>query len=244
MKRKIITIDEEKCDGCGLCVPACAEGALAVVNGKARLVKESYCDGLGNCLGDCPRGAITMEEREADPFDEEAVNERMKREIAGGGCPGMAAMSFSSTSKQPREQAPAESMLEQWPVQLHLVNPKAPWWRNADILIAASCVPVAFGGFQSALLKGRRIVIACPKLDRTEGYVEKLTDILKHNRIASVTVAHMEVPCCSGLVAMADRALAASGKVIPYRRVKIGIQGDILEERQEENDERDVLLPM
>jgi len=233
MKRKIITIDEEKCDGCGLCVPACAEGALQIVNGKAKLVKDSYCDGLGNCLGDCPRGAISMEEREADPFDEKAA---MAHVEAGSpaGCPGVASMSFSApeaVEKNRPAEGPFPSMLEQWPVQLHLVNPGAPYWHKADILIAASCVPVSFGDFQKKLLRGRKVVIACPKLDRTEGYVEKLTAILKYNEISSVTVAHMEVPCCSGLVAMAEKALADSGKVIPYRRIKIGIQGNILEEK-------------
>jgi len=232
MKRKIITIDEEKCDGCGLCVPACAEGALQMVNGKAKLVKDSYCDGLGNCLGDCPRGAITMEEREADPFDEEAVLQRLEEKGKPGGCPGMASMSFPADSKEYTPQSgAAESMLEQWPVQLHLVSPQAPFWSKADLLIAASCVPVTYGDFQNRLLRGRRIVIACPKLDRTEGYVEKLTEILRSNDISSVTVAHMEVPCCSGLVAMAEKALADSGKVIPYRRIKIGIRGNILEEK-------------
>jgi len=232
MIRKIISIDEEKCDGCGLCVPSCAEGALQIVNGKARLVKDSFCDGLGNCLGDCPRGAITIEERDADPFDEEAVKEHLEKPQTPGGCPGMAAMSFGERRQKESETGKAvPSMLGQWPVQLHLVSPAAPYWKNADVLIAASCVPVAFGDFQNRLLKNRRIVIACPKLDRTEGYVEKLTEIFRHNDIASVTVAHMEVPCCSGLVAMVERALADSGKVLPYRRVKIGIQGQVLGEK-------------
>ncbi|HRW78178.1 MAG TPA: iron-sulfur cluster-binding oxidoreductase [Candidatus Sabulitectum sp.] len=144
----------------------------------------------------------------------------------------MAAMSFGERRQKESETGKAvPSMLGQWPVQLHLVSPSAPYWKNADVLIAASCVPVAFGDFQNRLLKNRRIVIACPKLDRTEGYVEKLTEIFRHNDIASVTVAHMEVPCCSGLVAMVERALADSGKVLPYRRVKIGIQGQVLEEK-------------
>jgi len=232
MLRKIIRIDKEKCDGCGLCVPACAEGALQIVNGKAHLVKESYCDGLGDCLGECPQGAISMEEREADPFDEAAVAEQAKRSAATAGCPGMAAMSFSKTASPPAAaDADQPSMLEQWPVQLHLVNPQAPYWHQADVLVAASCAPVALGSFQERLLRGRRIVIACPKLDRTEGYVEKLTAILKRNQVASITVAHMEVPCCSGLVAMVEKALADCGKIIPYRRVKVGIQGRILEEK-------------
>ncbi len=237
MKRKIIRIDEEKCDGCGLCVPTCAEGALQIVNGKAKLVKDSFCDGLGNCLGDCPRGAITIEEREAEAFDEDAAMAHAasveKPQTVPFACPGTATMSFTAEEAK-QEVSPPESrksMLEQWPVQLHLVSPQAPYWQNADILVAASCVPVAYGDFQQRILKGRKVVIACPKLDRTEGYLEKLTAIMKHNSIASVTVVHMEVPCCSGLVAMVERALALSGKVVPYRRIKIGIQGDILEEK-------------
>ena len=235
MKRKIIRINEEKCDGCGLCVPSCSEGALQIVNGKARLVKDSFCDGLGDCLGDCPRGAITIEEREADAFDgvaamarAEAVN---KPQPVLSGCPGTKAMSFKSGEIKSDTLQLKTSMLEQWPVQLHLVTPVAPYWQNADLLIAASCVPVAFGEFHAKFLKGRKVVIACPKLDRTEGYLEKLTEIMKYNSIASVTVVHMEVPCCSGLVAMVEKALALSGKVIPYRRVKIGVRGEILEEK-------------
>lgn len=235
MKRKIIKIDEEKCDGCGLCVPTCAEGALQVVNGKAKLVKDSYCDGLGNCLGDCPQDAITIEEREADAFDEAAamahVEEMKKPEPVHSGCPGTAARSFGKEKTETAAAEAQESMLEQWPVQLHLVAPGAPYWQDADILIAASCVPVAFGDFQKKMLKGKKVVIACPKLDRTEGYLEKLTAIFAGNKVASVTVAHMEVPCCTGLVVMVEKALSMSGKVIPYRRIKIGIQGEILEEK-------------
>lgn len=232
MIRKIIKIDKEKCDGCGLCVPACHEGALQIIDGKARLVKESYCDGLGDCLGECPRGAISMEEREADPFDQQAVTENRQKTAVPRGCPGSTAMSLpKKAAPTPGKREEQESMLQQWPVQLHLVSPQAPYWHQADILVAASCVPVAFGDFQSKLLQERKIVIACPKLDRTEGYLEKLTAILKHNQIASVTVAHMEVPCCSGLVSLVEQALSACGKVIPYRRIKVGIQGGILEEK-------------
>ncbi len=231
MKREIITIDEEKCDGCGICVPACAEGALQVVNGKARLVKDSYCDGLGNCLGDCPRGAISIEEREADAFDEKAVEEHLKSKETPHVCPGTITRTFASAPSAVASTPEQGSQLEQWPVQLHLVSPEAPWWNGADVLAAASCVPVSYGDFQNRMLKGRKLVIACPKLDRTEGYLGKLTEIFRKNSISSVTVAHMEVPCCSGLVAMVERALALSGKVIPYRRMKIGIQGDLLEEK-------------
>jgi ferredoxin len=236
MKRNIIRIDEEKCDGCGLCVPSCAEGALEIINGKAKLVGDSFCDGMGNCLGDCPRDAIRIEEREADAFDEEAVLSHAKQvkqeaEPAHTGCPGMKTMSFKPGGSLTAAQVSLPSMLEQWPVQLHLVSPSAPYWNNADILVAASCVPVVFGDFQQKLLKNRRIVIACPKLDRTEGYLEKLTSILKVNSISSVTVAYMEVPCCSGLYAMVEKALSLSGKAIPYRRIKIGIRGEVMEEK-------------
>jgi ferredoxin len=214
MKRNIIRIDEEKCDGCGLCVPSCAEGALEIINGKAKLVGDSFCDGMGNCLGDCHAKQV---KQEAEP--------------AHTGCPGMKTMSFKPGGSLTAAQVSLPSMLEQWPVQLHLVSPSAPYWNNADILVAASCVPVVFGDFQQKLLKNRRIVIACPKLDRTEGYLEKLTSILKINSISSVTVAYMEVPCCSGLYAMVEKALSLSGKAIPYRRIKIGIRGEVMEEK-------------
>lgn len=208
MKRSIVNIDEEKCDGCGLCVPGCAEGALAVIDGKARLVKDSYCDGLGACLGVCPQGAITVTEREADPFNAEEVSLHtcpgsMVRTPSSGGAPGMG----------------------QWPVQLRLVPVNAPFWQNSDLLLAADCVPPTFPGFHDALLRGRRLVIACPKLDDTSGYLEKLTQILAVNDIKSLTVAIMEVPCCSGLERLARAALKASGREIPISIITIGVDG-------------------
>ena len=224
--RNIIHIDEDKCNGCGLCVPACEEGALQIVDGKARLVKEIYCDGLGNCLGECPQGAITIEQREADPFDEEAVAEHLKEQAAeeatpspsgggcSGGCPGSAIMDLmrggDSRKSAPSNQESPDSALRQWPVQLHLVNPDAPYWQDADLLIAADCVPVAYAGFHSELLEGRRVIIACPKLDDTSSYAAKLAALFSRNTIKSVTVAHMEVPCCSGLGQIVQAAAAAN----------------------------------
>lgn len=253
VKRNIIHIDEEKCNGCGLCVPACEEGALQIIDGKARLVKEIYCDGLGNCLGECPQGAITIEEREADPFSEEAVAEHLKsqdnEEVAesatpapsaapaagcGGGCPGSAMLDLMrgktpEPASVPSNQPSAESALRQWPVQLHLVNPDAPYWQDADLLIAADCVPVAYAGFHSELLAGRRVIIACPKLDDTSPYVAKLAALLSRNTIKSITVAHMEVPCCGGLGRIVQAALEAAQSSLKINDVCIGIRGDLIE---------------
>jgi len=254
VKRKIITIDERKCNGCGLCVPACHEGALAIVDGKARLVKDSYCDGLGDCLGECPQGAITIEERDVDAYDEAAVQkhlaERAQAEAkpappaggcpglrafslatakpAGGGCPGHRAVSLDAP-KAAGEAAPAASALSQWPIQLHLVSPNAPYWQDADLLVAADCVLAAYPRLHQDLLPGRKLIIACPKLDDTDNYVAKLAAILGGNSVRSLTVARMEVPCCAGICLIAEQALARAGRDIPYHTVTIGIQGDILE---------------
>lgn len=247
VKRNIIHIDEDKCNGCGLCVPACEEGALQIIDGKARLVKEIYCDGLGNCLGECPQGAITIEEREADPFSEEAVAEHLKSQQSeqtaeagspasgcGGGCPGSAMLDLMrgktpEAASTPSAQGSAESALRQWPVQLHLVNPDAPYWRDADLLIAADCVPVAYAAFHSELLAGRRVIIACPKLDDTSPYVGKLAALLSRNSIKSITVAHMEVPCCGGLGRMVQAALDAAQSPLEVNDVCIGIRGDVID---------------
>lgn len=264
MKRQIIHIDEDKCDGCGLCIDACHEGALQLVDGKARLVKDSYCDGLGNCLGECPRDAITIEERDADPFDEEAVQQRMAAMKPGrtpgpgatppaGGCPGMRLMDFAAggDASQPRgtsgvgcpgsraqefgEDADAQpdgadvpSQLRQWPVQLALVPPSAPYWNDADLLVAADCVAHAYGNFHGGLLKGRRLVIVCPKLDAVSAYVDKMTAILQANAIRSIVVARMEVPCCGGIVNLVEESLERSGKQIPFDVATVGIRGDIV----------------
>lgn len=203
MKRSIIRIDQDKCDGCGQCVPGCAEGALKIVDGKARLVKDSYCDGLGACLGACPRNALTIEEREAEAFSLPEVHQ---------GCPGSMARPSSQGNTQ-------------WPLQLRLVPAGAPFWKNADLLIAADCVPPAFPDFHNSLLRGRKLIIACPKLDDTTGYLEKLSEIIRENELCSLTVAKMEVPCCAGLERLAAAAVKASGKDLPLNVITIGVDG-------------------
>jgi len=231
MKRNIIHIDRSKRNGCGKCVAACHEGAIRLVDGKAELVSEIYCDGLGACVGDCPTGAITIEEREAAAFDAEAVATRQRQEQApratppAGGCPGMRAFSFAgrapaacpgaSRTAAAAAVPAAASQLTQWPVQLRLVPVNAPWWDGADILLAADCVAVAVPDFQERLLKGRKVAVMCPKLDDLEGYVEKLAAILAGNDVRSLTVARMHVPCCGGIVRIAQEALQRSGKSIP-----------------------------
>lgn len=203
VKRDIIVIDEEKCDGCGLCIPSCAEGALGIVDTprgpRARLVRESACDGLGACLGECPRGALTVEKREAERHDGE-----------DGAAPG------------PR----------QWPVQLHLLPPHAPFFRDSDFVLTADCVPFACGAFQRDFLEGKTVAVACPKLDDVGPYVEKLAGIIEEGGVRSMTVAVMEVPCCSGLLHLARKALARSRKKIPLSSVVIGIQGEVLERKE------------
>ncbi len=241
MKRTIIRIDEEKCDGCGLCISACPEGALQLIDGKARLVSESYCDGLGACIGECPRGAITFEEREAEAFDEAAVQAHMQQEAQAppappaSACPGMRAFGFAGSAPEPGpgpQSRPAASAgpseLTQWPVQMRLVPVNAPYWAGADLLIAADCVPVACAGFHGELLRGRKVIVFCPKLDDTRGYIEKLAAIVRENSIRSVTVAYMEVPCCGGTVRIVQHALAMSGKALPVRTVKVSIQDGAL----------------
>jgi Pyruvate/2-oxoacid:ferredoxin oxidoreductase delta subunit len=253
MIRKMVRIDEEKCNGCGECVPSCAEGAIQIIDGKAKLLSDNLCDGLGACLGDCPLDAITIEEREADEYDEAAVHEHLKdigREPlphhaapsaggcpsasvqsfaapAGGGCPSARVVNFEAPSADDSAGAVSRpSRLAQWPVQLHLVPPTAPFFQNADVLLAADCAPFAYAEFQEDLLKGKALAIACPKLDNTEPYVDKLTAMITQSNIKSLTVVHMEVPCCNGLVMMAKQALANSGRDIPFETVCIGIRGD------------------
>ncbi len=232
MKRKIINISEEKCNGCGLCVNACHEGAIQLVDGKAKLVSDIYCDGLGVCIGECPQGAITIEEREAAAFDPAAVEAKKtvpqppKTEKKACGCPGSMAMALKPACHATAEPGEVAPQLQQWPVQLHLVPVNAPYWENADLLIAADCVAVAYGDFQNKLLKGKKVIIACPKLDETTNYVDKLADILIINSIRSLTVAFMEVPCCSALVRIVKEALTKSGRNIPLDLVRIGISGN------------------
>jgi len=285
MKRTIIKIDEELCNGCEACVQGCHEGALQMIDGKARMVSELFCDGLGACIGDCPVGAITLEEREAEPYDEVATIERMipkgeKTIIAhlkhlkehgefdylkqgvgylrangipvdvssvhnmptpgvksGGGCPGSREMTFAPAAAQTFKMAPATttaeapSQLRQWPVQLHLLNPEAGYFRGADVVLAADCVAFSFADFHNHFLAGKILAIACPKLDSNkESYVEKLKAMIIHSAINTLTVVIMEVPCCGGLLSLALKAVAESNRKIPVKLVVVGVRGDILKE--------------
>ncbi len=235
--RKVVKIDEEKCNGCGLCIPSCAEGALQLVNGKARLVSEIYCDGLGACLGECPQGAITVEERAAEPFDEEAAKqhagEAKQEEPLPCGCPSHTVASFEPEEEMEpcgcHHDAPQPSLLGNWPVQLALVPPNAPFLHGADVVLAAHCTAFACGGFHQEFLPGHALLIACPKLDNFPAHLRKLTDILSRADVRSLTVVHMEVPCCSGLVHLVKQAMKASGKEIPLSEVTLGIRGEVQE---------------
>lgn len=235
-KRKIVKIDEEKCTGCGLCIPNCAEGALKIVDGKVKIVKEIYCDGLGACLGHCPEGAITIEEREAAVFDEKATNKHIeelkkkeKKDLPCG-CPGTAVKTIKKQTNRPTDQqttSKGESELSNWPIQLMLVPVTAPYLKNADLLIAADCVAFSYPDFHQDFLKGRVLLLGCPKLDAATIYEEKLAEIFKSNTIKSITLLHMEVPCCFGMNQIVNEALRLSGKKIPLKEVTIGIKGDI-----------------
>ena len=256
--RKIVKINEEKCDGCGLCIPNCAEGALRIIDGKAKLISDKFCDGLGACLGHCPQDAITVSEREADEFDEKTVEAYLHRQKKAqptphsasseppsqpqpkpqpsfAGCSSSRAMQFKVIEPQTESgcSQPSVSMLSQWPVQLKLVPVNAPYFEDADLLVAADCVPFAYPNFHQDFVKGKTVVVGCPKLDDIQYYIEKLTEIFKSNSIKSVTVPYMEVPCCSGLVRATEEAIKASGKDIPLKKVKIGIRGDIKPEKEE-----------
>ncbi len=232
MKRKIVHIDEEKCNGCGQCVPACAEGAIQIIDGKARLVSDSYCDGLGACLGECPQGAITVIEREAAEFDSQAVQEHLASpEPAGAalpcGCPGTMARRLSLPAGEPAGEEPAaeRSELTHWPVQLALVPPTAPYLQDADVLVCADCVAFALPGFHRRLLRGRAVVVACPKLDDAAAHAARLAAILRANRIRSITVAHMEVPCCAALERIVDDARTQAGSHVAVSVVNVGVDG-------------------
>ena len=230
--RKIVQIDEEKCNGCGECIPNCAEGALQILDGKARIVKDSYCDGLGACLGHCSQDAIKIIEREADDFDEEEVHgylESMKKDTPepSPSCSTAQVLNSEVAPMPVVEVAPQRSSLGQWPVQLNLVPIKASFWNGADLLIMADCVLVAYPTLHTGLLKGRKIAIGCPKFDNGQHYVDKLTEILKQNDIKSMTVATMEVPCCGGLQRIAELALHASGKLIPTQKLIVTVQGEV-----------------
>ncbi len=232
--RNIVKIDEEKCNGCGDCVSACAEGAIEVVDGKAKLVSEIYCDGLGACLGHCPQDAITVEQREANEFDEEATKAYLAKKESptppqsGFVCPGTMAQNLrNSPEPAAGSGVAAPSQLGQWPVQLKLVSPQAPYFANSDLILVADCVPFAMGDFHDRFLKNRSIAIGCPKLDDSRFYVDKLAEIIKMNELNSLTVIHMEVPCCSGLVHIAKEAIASSGVKLSFEDVTIDLRGNV-----------------
>ncbi|MDO8586949.1 MAG: ferredoxin [Armatimonadota bacterium] len=257
--RQVIHIDEEKCDGCALCVPSCAEGALQIIDGKARLVSDKFCDGLGACLGECPQGAITFEEREAEVYDQSAVVDRLKTmgleyvphshdhdEGHKGGhaheahhahgpgafsCPSAKTMDFrtdtAASETHAETSARQESELRQWPVKINLVSPQAPYFQDADLLIAADCAPFAYANLHPDYLKGKAVVIGCPKFDDLDDYRQKLTAIVQHNNVRSITVMHMEVPCCTALLYAAKDAVETAGKSIPVETVVVSLRGDI-----------------
>lgn len=266
MIRDIVSIDEELCNGCGECVPSCAEGAIEIIDGKARLVSDALCDGLGVCLGHCPQGAIRIDQRVAMPYDEAQVRDRVsgqqtspvgscprsggadfRTEAVGpahggeGVCPSSQVQEFSrhpqaggawSGTGSNREGAGASSALTHWPVQLRLLPPAASALRGARLLITSDCVPVAYADFHADLLRGRAVVMACPKLDDTGGYVEKLTEMIRQNDLVDITVARMEVPCCSGIVHMVQQARQRAGKDVPVTEVLISIRGQVLDRRE------------
>jgi len=243
--RKIIKIDEDLCNGCGNCVPACAEGALEIIDGKARVIADIYCDGLGACLGECPTGALTIEEREADEFDEQAVEEMLAEKekapaastvlpMAAGGCPSARMVqSFGSASAPaPVAGEPVESALSHWPVQIMLVPPTAPFLKGADLLVLADCVPVAFPTLHRDFLQGKRVMLGCPKFDNAEAYIDKFAQICKQSGIRSITSVVMEVPCCAALPVIVQKGMQRSGVQIPLEEVVISVRGKILQRRQ------------
>lgn len=236
--RKIIEIDESKCDGCGLCVPSCAEGALRIENGKARLGAERYCDGLGACLGECPSDALRIVEKEVEGYDKQAVHERLKAQVAARepamacGCPSSLIRAFSPLEKQPGqgEQAPVQdiaSALAHWPIQIRLLPPHAPFLKNADLLVAADCAPAAYPDFRR-LLAGKVLLIGCPKFDNPDEYINRFSLIFRNNDVKSVTVLVMEVPCCQGLPFMVGQGMKLAGKNVPVKKVITGIDGRLV----------------
>lgn len=277
MKRKIITIDEEKCTGCEECIPNCPEGAIQIIDGKARLISDLFCDGLGACIGSCPEEAITIEERDAEPYDEQKVMENIARAGAntikahldhlkdhgqielyaqaveylrehdipvpspegapaapagGSGCPGSRAISFRHDGA---DHAPLEgtrpSQLRNWPIQMHLISPQAPFFKNADLLLAADCVPFAMGDFHKDHLRGKMLAVACPKLDSNqEIYREKLKLLIDDARVNTITVMIMQVPCCGGLLRLAERAVAGASRTVPIKVLVVSLQGEVLRE--------------
>ena len=230
MIRKIIRIDEEKCNGCGACASACHEGAIEMINGKAKLTREDYCDGLGDCLPACPTGAITFEEREAPAYNHEAVlKAKQEKESLPCGCPGTHSKAIHRESRDSGDfSAPVDSQLSQWPVQIKLVPVNAPYFDGANLLVAADCTAYAYGNFHNEFIRNHVTLIGCPKLDSVD-YTEKLTEIISNNNIKSLTVVRMEVPCCGGIEHAVKQALKTSGKFIPWRVVTISTDGKILE---------------
>jgi NAD-dependent dihydropyrimidine dehydrogenase PreA subunit len=251
--RKIIEIDEELCDGCGTCVPSCAEGALKIVDGKARVIAEIYCDGLGACLGECPMGALKIVERKADEFDENAVEEHLAKQkqkekvqqipAFSGGCPSARLQSFgpakSSATSGPQANLTradaadlTQSALAHWPVQIMLVPPTAPFLKGANLLVLADCVPVAFPTLHHDFIKGKAVMMGCPKLDNAQYYIEKFAQIFKESGIKSITSVIMEVPCCGGLPMIIKKAMQMAGVEIPMEEVIISTRGQILQRKQ------------
>jgi NAD-dependent dihydropyrimidine dehydrogenase PreA subunit len=237
MKRTIIKINEEKCTGCGLCVPACAEGALQIIDGKAKVVSEKFCDGLGACIGKCPVGALTVEVRKAEGFDEEAAKTHTKTaQLNGCACPSTQVKTFSSKPEEKTTTADSprvESRLSQWPIQLSLVPPNAAFIKNADLIVAADCVGFAYPYFHVDFLKGRKLVIACPKLDDASFYQKKLEMMFKELQPKSVTVVNMEVPCCFGLYKIVKDALTSANLNVPLKQEIIGIKGNRISTKQD-----------
>jgi len=240
VKRKIIEIDYERCNGCGQCVLACAESAIRIQDGKARLISDTYCDGLGACLGECPQDALKIVEREAPEFDEKAVEEHVqasgrKQEVppanVSAGCPSAAVRHFDRGRDSAKPEAgtgPAASALSNWPVQIRLVPPGAPFLENADLLVTADCVPVAYPSFHKDFLPGRVVLLGCPKFDDADSYIQKFTQIFKTANIKSVTVVVMEVPCCQGLPAIVKEGMDAAGKQVPIEKVVVSAEGGII----------------
>jgi NAD-dependent dihydropyrimidine dehydrogenase PreA subunit len=236
--RKIINIDEELCTGCGNCVISCAEGALAIIDGKAKVINEVFCDGLGACIGECPEGALKVIEKEAYEFDEEEVEKYLEsikkdtiKEAQQCSCPSAQTMVFEDNSTEEIPSGVNYSALRQWPIQMHLVNPTAPYFKGADVLLTADCVAYALGGFHTNYMKGKSISIACPKLDQgKERYLEKIRMWIDNAKINTLTVMMMEVPCCRGLLALAKDAANQAHRKVPIKYIVVGIKGEILKE--------------
>lgn len=246
VKREIIEIDEDRCDGCGQCVPACAEGAIEIVDGKARLIGERYCDGLGACLGECPSGALSIGMQDSEEFDEQAVEEHLK-ELArrkngqeltmACGCPSSQIQSFAPAvscqeANEPVLHDDAKSHLGHWPVQIRLVPPDAPFLKNAELLVAADCTPVAYPAFHRDFLQGKAVMLGCPKFDDAEAYAAKFAAIFKAANIKSVTVLDMEVPCCSALPAIVKQGMQMAGKQLSIEEIVISRRGAILDRKK------------